>query len=304
MGARRPLRRARPAPELLLQPVPVRLERSRPGAGALAQPGRSGVPSRRLPALASVGLDRRAANRPLHRNLEDDAGADPRVLRSRLGDRVPARGGRALLARPRRKPLCARLRADGAQADRDRDPGVQQAAPAADNRRRRPGVPPAAPDRGPDRVLHRALVRQLRRGGDANRARAGRDLDRGVRDRSRRESGGRPAGDSPQRRGRARDRDRRGHRPLLVGRSRRACPHGVRVRYDRDRPAGVRRQRVAVRHRDVRAGNAGSSGDGAGRRVARGSPGPAAARHAQVIATHFTWRPARSTYARIRAYVR
>ena len=52
-------------------------------ARAPAQPGHPRVPARRVPPLAPVGLDRRAADRPLHRQLAHDAGADPRLLRSR-----------------------------------------------------------------------------------------------------------------------------------------------------------------------------------------------------------------------------
>ena len=52
-------------------------------------------------ALARVGLDRGAAGEPLPHELDDDAGAHPRVLRPRLEDRVPAGCHRAASRRGR-----------------------------------------------------------------------------------------------------------------------------------------------------------------------------------------------------------
>ena len=84
VGARGHLRRAHHARVLLLQPVPVRVERPRPDARGAPRPGLARRPARPLPALAPVGLDRRAARGPLHHELADDAGADPQLLRPRV----------------------------------------------------------------------------------------------------------------------------------------------------------------------------------------------------------------------------
>ena len=67
LGARRDLRRGHRARLLLLQPVPLRVERPRPHAGRAARPGDARDAARAVPPLAPVGLDRRPARRSLRR---------------------------------------------------------------------------------------------------------------------------------------------------------------------------------------------------------------------------------------------
>src|SRR5919199_5370 len=80
LGARRHPARGRGARLLLPQPVPLRLERARGGARR-ARPARPRRPGADLPALAPVGLDRRAARRRVPRELRHDAPPDRPLLR-------------------------------------------------------------------------------------------------------------------------------------------------------------------------------------------------------------------------------
>ena len=106
--------------------------------------------------LAPVGLDRRAADRSLRRQLAGHPGADPHLLRTRVRGRLPAGGGRPLRPRPGGRPLRDRLRAHAPQADRRGHRGLQSHRPPAGRGRRRPGEPSAAPRRRSDGLLHRA----------------------------------------------------------------------------------------------------------------------------------------------------
>ena len=101
-------------------------------------------------ALAPVGLDRRPARRRLRRQLRDHGRADPALLRARVDGPASARRARALRARPGGRALPRAGGADGAQAHRRRDPGLQRARAAARGRRRRAGVAAAAAARGAD----------------------------------------------------------------------------------------------------------------------------------------------------------
>ncbi len=127
--------RRRRGPRLLLpQPVPLRVERPRETALAVAA-ARSSAPAQRdAVALAPVGLDRRPARRPLHRQLEITQAPDPRLLQPRRRRRVPAGRRRALRARAGRRLLPGRLRADAATSGSTWRSRRSTAAPAAAGR--------------------------------------------------------------------------------------------------------------------------------------------------------------------------
>ena len=107
VGARGHLPRAHHARVLLLQPVPVRVERPRPDARGPAGPGLARGAARHPPPLAAVGLDRRPAGGPLPDDLADGARADPPLLGARRDDRASARRhGSGSRRRSRRATTC------------------------------------------------------------------------------------------------------------------------------------------------------------------------------------------------------
>ena len=222
----------------------------------LTRPG----PARAAVALAPVGRDRRPAGRPLRRQLRDHRRARAPLLRLRGRGPASAGGALALLARPGRSALPGTCRADGAQADRRRDPRVQRAPAAARGGGRRAGVAPAAPAGGADGAADRAAVRQRRGGSAAQRAGARGDRRGGVRDRGGRVARLGPAGDRAAPRRRAGDRAGGRDRHVLR-RRRRAGALAVRprsIRAPSTRPTASRR-RVASASRASRSGCARSS---------------------------------------------
>ena len=150
----------------------------------------------RLPALAPVGLDRRPARRPLHRELRRPPGAHPPLLRPRGRRHLSAGGDRALHAGAGRRRLPRPLGADAAQAHRPRGRGVQPPAAAARRRRRRARRAAPAADGRADRRVRRAAFSDARgrRALLASLPRARRHRDRGVRHRRGRGPGRGPAG--------------------------------------------------------------------------------------------------------------
>ncbi len=239
--------------QLLPQPLSLCLERA--GADALAppQPADADVSGRSLPALAPVGLDRRPAHRPLHRELTGDAGPDPRLLRTGVASRLSTRGDRAVRSPPGRRSLRDGVGADAPQAARRGDRRVQPAAPAVDRRRRRTRMAPSPPRGGPHDQVRRAAAGSGRGRHHGVGSRPGGDLGGGVRDCRGRGAGSRPSGDRSARRRRARDESSTGHRPAVVGRAVGAGPGGARVRRRRGRSRGLPTQRRAIRRGGIPA---------------------------------------------------
>ena len=205
--------------QLLPQPVPLRVERPRADAGPQPQRAAAGISARRLQTLAPVGLDRRPAYGPLHRQLAHHPGPDPRLLRR--ARRTSSTRRLTLSASPAAtvgRPLRGRLRADAPQADRCRDRRVQHPRSPLVVVGRRARRAAAAATRRRDDPVRRQADRRGRRRHPAERARADRHGGRGVRDRGRRIASGGTAGDRSTRWRRARDRPRRRHRALLVRR--------------------------------------------------------------------------------------
>ena len=128
VGARGPLRRALGPRQLLPQPVPVRLERSRRARSHAARnPATRAFLRgafrrwRQWDWIAAQRTDRYVANSPHH------PGADPRLLRARGRESSIRRSRPPGSRRDASRPLRDRLRADVAQADRRRDRGLQPA---------------------------------------------------------------------------------------------------------------------------------------------------------------------------------
>ena len=161
LGARRARRSRRRARLLLPQPVPLRVVRAR-GDARGAQPADAARAAGAALALAPVGLDRGPARRRLRGELGDHRRPRPALLRARVDGPASAGGALALLARPGRRALPGAGRADGAQAHRRGDPGLQRARAPAGRRRRRTRVAAAAPTCRPDGAVDRADSRTPR----------------------------------------------------------------------------------------------------------------------------------------------
>jgi len=179
---------------LLPQPVPLRVERPR---GHAARPWAGGARGarRRAAALAPVGLDRRPARRPLHRQLGADAPARRAVLH-RARPRSSTRPWRSSASRPA-TPGDHYVVLSELMPHKRIELAVRAfnmlRRPARRDRRRARRAPAAAP-RGTDRQLHRTGDRRRGRAPAGHRPGAGGHRDRGVRHRRRRGAGRGPPG--------------------------------------------------------------------------------------------------------------
>ena len=126
LGARGHRGRRRRSRLLLPQPVPLRLERPRGHAGR-PRAGQPGGAARALQPLAPVGLDRRAARRPLRGQLAHHPAPDRPLLQPGRAGAPSAGRDDPLLARRGRRGLPGRVGAHAAQAHRRRGRGVQPA---------------------------------------------------------------------------------------------------------------------------------------------------------------------------------